>query len=919
MDSFFEDKTNSQLTNELLKLKEQNSYFLHFFKNINVGLIVIKNGCIIEANAKILSMLDYSSDDIKDYNLADLCHHEQTFGRNVIETLDNVSYTSFSNNIFISGWRLKTSTDSQFSCNLSISSVRQQNEVIQFVEVYEIESKQLTTQKIKEKTRQIESLNEERESLNEELRATLDELVTVNKQLTESETWNKSIVDNIPIGLMIINNGQVEYVNEKTSNIFGFPSNIEDFIVELKAIICENKDLIADFYDKLFLGANASDLEFWVELESGEMKFIRNQHVRFRGDNRWMIITTDLTEKQNAEDNLRFSEEKFRTIVQHLSDIILIVDKNLIIQYESPSVQKVFGYKPGFLLGKNSLELVHPDDIENITYEIKEVISKTNDYLPTETRVKNQSGEWSYLDIIGDNLLDHPAIKGILITARDITERKAHEVQLEIYSNHLEKLVKERTEEIEQINGELISTNEELKATNEELAEKNNTLKDEIIKRIEAQLLLEESENKFRSYIEQSTEGIALIDESGKIVDWNKSMETIFGIEKVDIIDTLVWEFDYRFMPEKRKTQKMFDELKNSIFTYLSSIEKNKVMTVEAVYDTIELKQKYLSVTIFPVITSKRKYVGRIVRDITGIKRAQEEIQKQSEELKEFNENLELQKSELEKALFELKRTQVQLVQSEKLASLGVLTAGVAHEINNPVNYINSALDGFKITITDFLQIFNKYEEIEPLNVKQKLAEIAKLKKDLDFDMLMDGINILLSNMKTGINRITEIVKSLRTFARVDENDLKLSDIHEIIDNTLVMLHSQYKNRVEIIKQYGTTLEINCYPGKLSQVFMNIFINALQAIPDSGEIIISTSTNNKFYTISIKDSGIGMSEEVKEKIFEPFFSTKEIGKGTGLGLSITYGIIQQHKGNIEVYSTLGKGTEFIVKIPIDLL
>ncbi|HOT15977.1 MAG TPA: PAS domain S-box protein, partial [Bacteroidales bacterium] len=628
----------------------------------------------------------------------------------------------------------------------------------------------------------------------------------------------------------------------------------------------------------------------------------------------------DITSRKQTEEKLAVSEEKFRTIVQQLSDIIFIIDENLTVLYESPSVSKTFGYEPGYFLGKNGLSLIHRDEINIAKKEFEHLLQHNTDFKPTELRISHKDGYWVTLEILGDNLTSHPAIKGILLTARDISERKENEKQLELYSNHLEKLVKKRTEEIENINAELIAINEELKAANEELYYKNEKLNEEIKIRIETQLMLEESENKFRSFIEQSTEGIVLIDEQGRIVDWNKGMQSIFRIAKEDVINTFIWEFDYKFLPDKRKTAQQFEELKNSTIDYFSNLDKSKVMTVEGIYQSIELKQKYLNVTIFPVITPKRRYLGRITRDVTYIHRAQEEIEKQSEELLQINQNLEEQKVQLEKALVELRKTQGQLIHSEKMASLGVLTAGVAHEINNPVNYINAALEGLKITLHDLSQIFEQYDSLSVENSANKLKEIDQLKTELDYPMLQDGVKILLNNMQTGIARITEIVRSLRTFARIDENELRYSNIHELIDTTLIMLHNQYKNRIEIVKNYCNFQNLNCYSGKLSQVFMNILSNAIQAIPEKGTIFITTNVNKdkEDFSISIRDNGIGMPAYLKEKIFEPFFTTKEAGKGTGLGLSITYGIVQQHQGHIEVNSKQGQGTEFIVTIPTNL-
>ncbi len=631
-------------------------------------------------------------------------------------------------------------------------------------------------------------------------------------------------------------------------------------------------------------------------------------------------VLNDITDKQQAELKLKESEEKFRTIIQHLSDIILILDNNGKVLYESPSVSKTFGYKPGYLVGKNGFNFIHPDDIAIAASQLESVINKKNEFIPTELRIKHKNKSWIYVEIIGDNLSEYPSIGGVLLTGRDITKHKENLEQLTLFRDHLKQLVQQRTEEIEKVNGELIAINKELISTNEEIALKNEKLNEEIIKRIEAQSLLEESENKFRSFIEQSTEGITLIDENGYIVDWNKGMESIFRINRENVIGTLVWEFDYRLLPKNRKTPKDFEELKNSIISYLANIEQNKVMKVEGNYMTMELKQKYLNVTIFPVITSKKKYVGRIFRDVTVIRRAQEEIQKQSEDLKNINEDLEFQKSQLKKALNELKKTQAQLIHSEKMASLGVLTAGVAHEINNPINFINAALEGLILTLSDLLQIYKSYEKINKNNISEKLIEIENLKKTLDYPLLQTGIKVLINNMQTGIERIAEIVKSLRTFSRIDENELKRSNIHELINTTLVMLHNQYKNRIEIIKKYGDIPEISCYPGKLNQVFMNLLSNAIQAIHNKGQITILTKFEKESseLTISISDTGPGMTEDIQKKIFEPFFTTKEAGKGIGLGLSITYGIIQQHKGKIEVKSNLGKGSEFVIILPTDL-
>ena len=271
-----------------------------------------------------------------------------------------------------------------------------------------------------------------------------------------------------------------------------------------------------------------------------------------------------------------------------------------------------------------------------------------------------------------------------------------------------------------------------------------------------------------------------------------------------------------------------------------------------------------------------------------------------------------------DKAYAELKNAQTQLVQSEKMASLGQLTAGVAHEINNPINYISGGIDSLKTCfneLNELLAIYTETEKAQDTEEKSKLLSKAiRLKKELDYDALQQEIKDLLSSIKTGANRTTEIVKSLRTFSRLDESSLKKANLEEGIDSTLVILRSQLKDRIEVIKEYGQVGELNCYAGQLNQVFMNIINNAAQAIESTGTIYIKTDQDEKYAYTHIKDSGKGMSVEVQKRIFEPFFTTKDVGQGTGLGLSIVLGIVEKHNGTIEVVSEEGKGTTFIIKI-----
>jgi len=284
------------------------------------------------------------------------------------------------------------------------------------------------------------------------------------------------------------------------------------------------------------------------------------------------------------------------------------------------------------------------------------------------------------------------------------------------------------------------------------------------------------------------------------------------------------------------------------------------------------------------------------------------------------NEIITSQNEKLETILKNLKEAQAKLIHSEKMASLGVLVAGVAHEINNPINFVYAGINSLMLDFEDIIPVINEISKIEPEanNLKEQIIKIKKLKEENCFNEAYEAIPQMITQIMLGADRTAEIVKGLRSFSRTNKEELKFLDIHEGINSSLLLLKNKYKNRIEIIKDFDTKISLyECNTGKINQVFLNIFSNAIDAILDEGKIWISTKKKDEnIIIISIKDTGCGMNTEVKEKLFDPFYTTKPIGKGTGLGLSITYGIIKEHNGEIKVISELNKGTEFIITLPI---
>jgi two-component system, NtrC family, sensor kinase len=294
------------------------------------------------------------------------------------------------------------------------------------------------------------------------------------------------------------------------------------------------------------------------------------------------------------------------------------------------------------------------------------------------------------------------------------------------------------------------------------------------------------------------------------------------------------------------------------------------------------------------------------------------EIEALRKEVISITETSKSQKRELELTLENLRQAQAQLVQSEKMASVGVLTAGIAHELNNPINFMSGNVYPLQEDLEEIFSLLDKYElTIREKDLKDHFRELEDLKKEMDYSYLIQEIHSLLKGIEEGARRSVEIIKGLRSFSRLDDEACQFYDIHEGIDSSLVLLHNKIKEKnIRVRKEYGDFEGLECYPSKLNQVFMNILTNSLQAMEkDKGELVIQTVSSAIRIKIIIKDNGSGMSPEVKKHIFDPFFTTKKVGQGSGLGLSISYGIIERHNGNMDVISEPGKGTEIIISLP----
>lgn len=290
-------------------------------------------------------------------------------------------------------------------------------------------------------------------------------------------------------------------------------------------------------------------------------------------------------------------------------------------------------------------------------------------------------------------------------------------------------------------------------------------------------------------------------------------------------------------------------------------------------------------------------------------------------QLKAYTKDLE---SLLDKKASEIKDAHAMLLQSEKLASIGQLAAGVAHEINNPIGFISSNLNTLEQYIEDIKSLMEQYKDFHSINNGERqmlLNRIESLKEEMDFEFILEDLFKLVEETKEGADRVKKIVGDLKDFSRVDHGEKDFFNINQGLESTLNIVRNELKYKAKISKEYNEIPEIECYSQELNQVFMNLLTNAAQSIENQGKIGIKTGlvydNGQDFIEIRISDTGCGIAEENLNRIFDPFFTTKEVGKGTGLGLNISYKVIKKHKGKIKVESEVGKGTTFIVSLPVE--
>ncbi|GAO37391.1 histidine kinase [Sulfuricella sp. T08] len=435
-----------------------------------------------------------------------------------------------------------------------------------------------------------------------------------------------------------------------------------------------------------------------------------------------------------------------------------------------------------------------------------------------------------------------------------------------------------------------------LELMSQELTERNTDLRTQLVERQHAEEQLENLLSLLGTTLESTADGILALDKETRAVRFNQRFVEMWGVP-----DEVLSFWSHDSLMQHLLGQVTDPDAFMEKLSYLCQHPEAEC------YDTFNcIDGRVIERYSLPQPLGVDN-VGRVMsfRDITARKQAEEALRLEKEEQKALIKKLE--------------EAHNQLLQSEKMASIGQLAAGVAHEINNPIGYINSNFRTLGEYVEKLFRVTDAYERTESALAGQALLdEIRMLKQEADWEYLKQDVRDLLRESGEGIGRVKQIVQDLKDFSHVDQAEWQWMDLHKGIDSTLNIVHSEIKYNAEVIKEFGVIPQVECLVSQLNQVFMNMLVNASHAIGDSGRgsITIRTGAEDEMVWVEFTDTGKGIPPENLKRIFDPFFTTKPVGKGTGLGLSLSYGIIEKHQGRIEVESEVGKGTTFRLRLPV---
>jgi PAS domain S-box-containing protein len=769
-----------------------------------------------------------------------------------------------------------------------------------------------------------------------------------------------------------LTSGKIDEVNDSFVLMSGYSKEevIGSLVGDLKMYSSEERQR---FVNLLREQGNIRDIEFTLKRKTGELFYVLASAELIEIEGKTHIITNlrDITERKKVQEELKTNQVLIQGITDQSPDIIYIFDlKTLKNVFINKNLRELLGYHQGDVPEESYLlteQLMHPEDSAQFNNYQQQVDTWNRDYVKEfEYRLKDAQGEWRWF--LGKEkafqMQDNKIISLIGVVS-EITLRKKAEIEL-IESQERYKRLSEATFEgiVLSKQGQFIDVNDQFCSIYGYLAEEIKTIGIKpLIHPDDVEMVLDNMKNKYPGPYEHRG-----IKKDGTVLYLEVRAQTIFidnephrmtiirDISNRKLVEIALKESEerYRKLIEAVPDMIILTDLNKNIlygngpFERITGVTPNDYRNPNVAAHIHPDDQKMVSEAVRDLLTSNKTHTGVIenrfidswgnlhwfsgsiaklnlndqivlqtfTRDITEnkilekelenhrynlellVKERTEELEATNEELVATNDDLANQKEELRQIIEKLKETQEKLIESEKMASIGILTAGVAHEINNPLNFIQSGIYNLETFIKNQM----------PLRNEEK-----------DFT---DSFTKVVNSMKIGVTRVNEIITGLNHFSRSDTGLNQNCSVHQIIDNCLLILNHEFKNKCLVFKNFcNEKISVLGNEGKLHQVFLNILINAVQSIESEGNITISTSCdkNSKTIQIKIQDSGAGIAPENLGKIFDPFFTTKNPGKGTGLGLSIVYNIIKEHRGTISYKSEAHKGTEVTIELPSNML
>jgi len=655
-----------------------------------------------------------------------------------------------------------------------------------------------------------------------------------------------SALDALRAGLLYVDDeGKVWKFSDTAKDIFGYSAT--------EAIGMNIHDLISDFpFNQIFQDletdeTNTAEVKHYVNpqeytllCKDGSPLTVEVAVNLFEREKRnsLLCVVRDITEQSNIYQTLRKSAERFDLAMHGVNDGLWDWDLISNEVYFSPRWKSMLGYEESEI--KNHLDEwaknVHSDDLNNVMSEVTAYLeNKTQEYR-VEFRMRHKNGHF------------------INVLSRGQVVRNKQGKAIRFVGTHVDITENKKNEK-----------------------------------------LLRESELKFRTLFDASSDAIMLLDETG-FFDCNAATLKMFHCNSVsdfceyhpaDLSPALQESGCSSLEEANKQIEKVMREGSN-FFEWTHRRINGEIFPAEVLLSTMLLDGKSI--------------IEATVRDIS--------------ERKESERMLKQGYDKLKKANHDLKEAQAQLLQSEKMASIGQLAAGVAHEINNPVGYVSSNISTLKKYVKDLFELLDGYESLfNAIPESEEKNNLLSFKNKIEPDYLRQDINDIIFESIEGVSRVKNIVQDLKDFSHVDQGEWEYADLHKGINSTLNIINNELKYRAAVVKEFGEIPPVYCMPSQINQVILNLLVNASHAIEKGGYIYIRTGVNDDWLWMEIEDTGKGIPEENIKRIFEPFFTTKDIGKGTGLGLSMTYGIIEKHNGRIDVSSKPGEGTVFRICLP----